>query len=254
MAGPLELQVLEKSQVILEPIRSLNLVNIPFPSSQMAGRLQIHKGNLLKIIELLFLSNPVQSRIPRNIVVNNKEKCLLSQEIIDMKNKGVIIDVPACKNQFLSNIFLVSERWGPKTSSKSEISKRSCEIPTFHDKGPPRKRGFLLKIDLKEAYSVMSISPKHRKRLRFQWDNKIYQYTSLPFGLGEAPRIFTKTLKPVVGLLRRQGVRLIIYLDDILIMAESREKLRSHRDSTLYLLQKLGYVINWKKSILNLKR
>jgi len=46
-------------------------------------------------------------------------------------------------------------------------------------------------------------------------------------------------------------VRLIIYLDDILIMAESREKLMSHRDSTLYLLQKLGYVINWKTSILN---
>jgi hypothetical protein len=34
-------------------------------------------------------------------------------------------------------------------------------------------------------------------------------------------------------------------------MAESREKLRSHRDCTLYLIQKLGYVINWKKSILN---
>jgi hypothetical protein len=72
MAGPLEIQILKKSRVILEPIRSLNLVNIPLPRSQMTGRLQIHKGNWLKIIELHFLSNPVQSR---NIVVNNKENC-----------------------------------------------------------------------------------------------------------------------------------------------------------------------------------
>ena len=82
----LELQVLEKSQVILEPIRNLNLVNIPFPSSQMAGRLQIHKANWLKItsdqiilkyvegIELNFLSNPVQPRIPRNYR-HEKQRC-----------------------------------------------------------------------------------------------------------------------------------------------------------------------------------
>jgi hypothetical protein len=88
----------------------------------MAGRLKIHKANWLRItsdqiilkyvegIELNFLSNPVQSRIPRNILVNNKEKCLLSQEIIDMKNKGVIIEVPACRNQFLINLFLVSKK------------------------------------------------------------------------------------------------------------------------------------------------
>ena len=33
------------------------------------------------------------------------------------------------------------------------------------------------------------------------------------------PRVFTKILKPIAGLLKKQDVRLIIYLDDILLMA-----------------------------------
>lgn len=38
----------------------------------------------------------------------------------------------------------------------------------------------------------------------------------VPFGLGIAPTVFTKVLKPVVTSLRRVGIRLIIYLDDLL--------------------------------------
>ena len=45
-----------------------------------------------------------------------------------------------------------------------------------------------------------------------------------PFGLAVAPRLFTKVLKPVVALPRRSGIRLIIiYLDDLLIMNQSKE-------------------------------
>ncbi|CAC5357552.1 unnamed protein product [Mytilus coruscus] len=47
------------------------------------------------------------------------------------------------------------------------------------------------------------------------------------------------------------GVRMIIYLADILLMAENPPKIEIHRNSTLFLLQKLGFLINWKKSSLN---
>ncbi|CAC5393416.1 unnamed protein product [Mytilus coruscus] len=110
---------------------------------------------------------------------------------------------------------------------------------------------FMLKIDLKEAYSVLSISQNHRKFLRFKWEGTLFEYTALPFGLAEGPRLFTKIMKPVIGILRRMGVRMIIYLDDILLMAENPQKLEIHRNSTLFLLQKLGFLINWKKSSLN---
>ena len=38
--------------------------------------------------------------------------------------------------------------------------------------------------------------------------------TCLPFGLSSAPRVFTKVMKPVIGMVRSQGIRSVIYLDD----------------------------------------
>lgn len=114
----LELEILEKSQVILEPIKNLGLQIFQIPTSQMAGRLKNHMENWLKItsdqiilryvegIEINFFSTPFQLNIPRNIVLNCKEMNLLSQEILEMKNKGVIIEVPPCKHQFISNLFI----------------------------------------------------------------------------------------------------------------------------------------------------
>lgn len=115
-----------------------------------------------------------------------------------------------------------------------------------YDKRSPTERG----LHGKNRYSsVLPISKKHQKYLRFQWNQELYEYITFPFGLAEGPRLFTKIMKPVVGLLRRMGVRLIIYLDDILFMAADAERLVMHRNSVLYLLQNLGFIINWKSHI-----
>jgi hypothetical protein len=109
----------------------------------------------------------------------------------------------------------------------------------------------MCKIDLKKAYLCLGINEKSRKYLRFRWKNKLYQFLSMPFGLASGPRVFTKMLKPVVAILRRLGIRLVIYLDDILILNQREMKLLTDRNTTLWLLQKLGFVINWEKSYLN---
>ena len=72
----------------------------------------------------------------------------------------------------------------------------------------------------------------------------------MPFGLNVAPRVFTKLLKPFVAWLRGQGIRLIIYLDDILIMASSAELVKQHKQITIRLLESLGFLINYDKSML----
>ena len=48
------------------------------------------------------------------------------------------------------------------------------------------------------------------------------------------------------SLPRRLNIRLIIYLDDMLIMARSVQDLIFHRDTVIYLLQNLGFVLNLK--------
>ena len=68
-----------------------------------------------------------------------------------------------------------------------------------------RPNCFLASIDLKDAYFSVPIAQEHRKFLRFQWQNKLYEFTCLPFGLACAPRVFTKVMKPLVASLRSLG-------------------------------------------------
>ena len=39
-----------------------------------------------------------------------------------------------------------------------------------------------------------------------------------------APRVFTKVFKPVISHLRLPGLRITIFLDDILLVASSKQK------------------------------
>ena len=79
-------------------------------------------------------------------------------------------------------------------------------------------------------------------------DKKVYQFTCLLFGLATSPREFTKLLRPVVSLLRQQGVKLHVYLDDWLIRADTPEQVQLHAQTTIRVLQFLGCIINCKKS------
>ena len=59
-----------------------------------------------------------------------------------------------------------------------------------------------------------NLEKDHRKyRKRFQWKGKLYHFIALAFGLGPAPRVFTKVLKPIVScFFGRIGMRLMIFL------------------------------------------
>ena len=77
-----------------------------------------------------------------------------------------------------------------------------------------------------------------------------YEFVSLPFGLGPAPRLFTKILRPVAAHLRKLGLRLIFYLDDILLLGGSKAEATEAVTVVANLLADLGFVINEAKSIM----
>ena len=104
----------------------------------------------------------------------------------------------------------------------------------------------MVKLDLKDAYLQVPIHPDHQHLLTFQWEGKSYMFKCLPFGLSSAPRVFTKLLKPVVGFLRHTGCRLIIYLDDMLILHQNRKQLHQITQLTCQLFEGLGLMINQK--------
>ena len=78
-------------------------------------------------------------------------------------------------------------------------------------------------------------------------EGESYQFTCLPFGLSCAPCTFTKVLKPVMILLRSWGVRITVYIDDMLILAETPEQVSQHLETLLWILQALGFIVNQDK-------
>ena len=79
----------------------------------------------------------------------------------------------------------------------------------------------------------------------------LYEFLCLCFGFGPAPRLFTKSVKVPVSILRKLYIRIIVYLDDFLILGKTLEETILSRDTVIYLLQNLGFVINLKKAVLH---
>ena len=70
----------------------------------------------------------------------------------------------------------------------------------------------------------------------------------MPFGLNIAPRIFTKVMAHVIKILASEGIFVLIYLDDLLIVAPTEQQCAEHRDRAIALLIELGWIINTEKS------
>ena len=112
-----------------------------------------------------------------------------------------------------------------------------------------RAGDWITKVDLKNAYFMVPIHEEDIALLKFSFKERTYQFKCLPFGIACAPRVFTKTQKPLAAQLRKLGMRLIIYIDDILILAESRELAQDHIIGLVYLLENLRFVISKPKCV-----
>ena len=112
------------------------------------------------------------------------------------------------------------------------------------------KEIYFTKIDLKDAYHSISIAKEHRKYLGFQVNNKSYRFRVVPFGLSTAPRLFTKIMREAIAPLREQSIRMVIYLDGILIMGNTIEESIIATEKCIHHLSNLGFTINLKKSVL----
>ncbi|XP_063373997.1 uncharacterized protein LOC134661745 [Cydia amplana] len=74
--------------------------------------------------------------------------------------------------------------------------------------------------------------------------------TCLPFGLATAPCAFANVTNWLANLFRKEGIRIAVYLDDFLIMHTNPRVLQKQTAQVLNCLIRLGWCINWEKSIL----
>ena len=102
-------------------------------------------------------------------------------------------------------------------------------------------------LGLKDAYYLLGQTAE--KYLRFEHDGQLYEFVCLPNRLSSEPRIFTKLLKPASARLREDGVLLVIYIDDIILLAEDPQTLITYIHNATTLLKSLGFAIHEGKSL-----
>ncbi len=193
-------------------------------------------------------------------VVNSVSKAsVLRQELSSLLQKGAIEEVPQSdvERGLFSRYFLIPKRDGGLRPILDlwrfnfSLYKGKFKMLTMKTIMSQVQRGdWFVTIDLKDAYFHIQVVQRHRRFLRFAFGGKAYQYKVLPFGLALAPRTFTKCMDAALAPLRLQGIGVLNYLDDWLILAHSRELVSRHRDIVLGHIHSLGLRMNAKKSVL----
>ena len=113
-----------------------------------------------------------------------------------------------------------------------------------------RKGDWMTKGDLKHGFHHVAMRREHQKFLGFQHEGRWYQYTTMPMGSSSSPYVFCRMLRPVLEHIREKlKIRIVWYVDDFLIMAESKEEAERDMATMAALLEELGWTINKEKSI-----
>ena len=207
-------------------------------------------------VEVDLEEEPLQEAVPREFEMSVENEINLTVVVAEHLNKGIIERCTSCKGEFLSNIFL-----RPKPNGKhrlildlsdlnDSVTYRHFKMESLQTAIDMVQQGcYMGSLDLSDAYYSIPVVEGDRKLLRFNWRGELYQFTCLPNGLAQAPRTFTKVLRPVFATLQEQGHSCFGYIDDTFIMGETYKQC----SETIRLLQQqlvlLGFKIHEKKSV-----
>ena len=178
---------------------------------------------------------PSHQGSPPQINMNSTQKLAINKEIKRLLAISCIKEVKRTERLFLSNIFTVPKKNGDLRlvinlkDLNQFLAFHHFKIESFQTaKDLIQKGDWMIKLDLKEAYHSVLVTPDHQRYLAFLWDGKCYVYCVLPFGLGPALRVFTKITKLILVHIRQNLViRCVMYLDDLLIFLEDQVRLPS---------------------------
>lgn len=211
--------------------------------------------NAIRGYRLPFVTTPVQFSEPKEVIFNNKEQVAIGNIIKDYILSGAIVESKEENKQFVSRVFTVPK---PNGGLRFVIDLRKLNdfIDCPHFKMEDYRTAssiitqncFMTVIDLKDAYHQIPIHKDYYKFLKFRFNQKLYAFTVLPFGLNIAPRLYTKVMRPVFSYLRKSGYTSVYYLDDSILFGKDKADCEENLKATSELMHKLGLRVNFEKS------
>ncbi|XP_049870314.1 uncharacterized protein LOC126369793 [Pectinophora gossypiella] len=158
----------------------------------------------------------------------------LTRIIKELKDQQVLEKPAQITPSFLSKMFIAPKSNGGlrpifdlRGLNRFVHSKHFQLIP--HASVPEflQKEDWMVKIDMSNAYFHVPIAEAHRCYLRLVYNGELLQMSSLPFGLASAPRTFAALTNWIAEILRSRGIRVLVYLDDFLLVNQDQTKLIS---------------------------
>ncbi|XP_058827864.1 uncharacterized protein LOC131687787 [Topomyia yanbarensis] len=102
---------------------------------------------------------------------------------------------------------------------------------------------FFSKLDLSNAYYHLELHAESRDLTTFLAEDGMYRFTRLMFGVNCAPEIFQQEMCRILEPVKNK----IVYIDDILLFAESLKELRKIVANTLQILRANNLTLNTTK-------
>ena len=98
-----------------------------------------------------------------------------------------------------------------------------------------QKGDWVISVDLTDAYLHVPIHQLSRKFLRFCYQDEVFQFRVLPFGLSVSPRVFTRVVDAMMAHVWSLGFQVHHYLDDWLLRNQQLAHLRTQTQGLLHL-------------------
>ena len=99
---------------------------------------------------------------------------------------------------------------------------------------------WMVKVDIKDAYLHVPMHSRYRKYLQIKSGETRWTSHAMMFKLNVAPQIFTRIMRATLKPLRKKGFRIIAYLDDLLLLADSQRKAEEQGHMLVTHLKRLG--------------
>jgi hypothetical protein len=181
----------------------------------------------------------------REYVAPNHLKKIYDQKLTDMLKNGVIVQVPYQDLLWINPTHLV-----PKENSDMLLVMDMTKVNWFMKRIKFKMEGvstlsellskndYAISFNLKDTYNHVPVHPSMRALLGLAWRGKCYTCVGMPFGLNDAPRVFTLIMRVAVRIIREVwNVKMEVYLDDLVLLHQDPDRLKQMGQEVSLFLQ-----------------
>eukprot|EP00916_Digyalum_oweni_P020599 GHVL01034324.1.p1 GENE.GHVL01034324.1~~GHVL01034324.1.p1 ORF type:complete len:209 (-),score=22.46 GHVL01034324.1:36-662(-) len=152
--------------------------------------------------------------------------------------------------KFLSPSYLIDKSGGGKRvitdfrTLNKRIIKQACKITKMTDiRTWAAGYAWKTKLDLSKAFYSLPVGPNSIPYLATMIGGVCYAYKRLPMGLQLSPGIFERTISHICTEYEKVGW-MKHYLDDIIIIGDTKEQVTFRTETIEALLQESGFKVN----------